>query len=122
MMLQNIFNYAKTTYQADPEYLWNTAPDACVLRNADNQKWFAVFMKISRQKLGQKSTELVWILDLKCDPLFLGSLLEMDGYYPAYHMNKQHWLTVILDGTVEENQILELLDFSYHLTEKRKTL
>jgi len=119
-MLRKIFTYAENTYQSQPEYLWERTPDAAVLRNSENQKWYALFMKISRDKLGLKEKESVWILNLKCDPLFIGSLLEMDGYYPAYHMNKNHWITVLLDGTVKEAQILELLDLSYHLTEKRK--
>ncbi len=119
-MMTRILNYAKTTYQTEPEYLWDRLPEAAVLRNQENQKWYALFMKISKEKLGLKEKETVWALNLKCDPLFIGSLLEMDGYYPAYHMNKNHWITVLLDGTVEEKQVLELLDLSYHLTEKRK--
>ena len=119
-MIQKIFDYAKKNYQSEPEYLFRSSPDTAVLRNLKNQKWYAITMKISRQKLGLKEKESVRILDLKCDPLFLGSLLEMDGYFPAYHMNKQHWVSILLDGTVEERQILELLDFSYHLTEAKK--
>ncbi|MBR1527804.1 MAG: MmcQ/YjbR family DNA-binding protein [Oscillospiraceae bacterium] len=119
-MLKKIFEYAENTYQSEPEYLWKRLPEAAVFRNKSNQKWYALCMKIGRDKLGLKEKASVWILNLKCDPLFIGSLLEMDGYYPAYHMNKNHWITILLDGTVEEKQILELLDFSYHLTEKRK--
>ena len=121
-MITKILNYAKTTYQTEPEYLFAKSPDTAVLRNPENEKWYGVIMQISREKLGLKEKETVWIIDLKCDPLFIGSLLEMDGYYPAYHMNKNHWITILLDGTVEEKQILELLDLSYHLTEKRKKL
>ncbi len=119
-MREKIFSYAKNTYQSEPEYLWARLPEAAVLRNPDNQKWYALLMKIGKDKLGLKDTETVWVMNLKCDPLFIGSLLEMDGYYPAYHMNKSHWITILLDGTVEEKQILELLDFSYHLTEPKK--
>lgn len=119
-MMTKILEYAETTYQAKPEYLWERTPEAAVLRNQENRKWYALFMKISKDKLGLKNTESVWILNLKCDPLFIGSLLEMDGYYPAYHMNKNHWITLLLDGTIDEKQVLELLDLSYHLTEKRK--
>ena len=119
-MIQKIFTYAKTTYQAEPEYLFSKSPDTAVLRNPQNQKWFAAIMRITRDKLGLKEKDFVWIIDLKCDPIFLGSLLEMDGYFPAYHMNKQHWISILLDGTVDENQIFELIDLSYHLTESKK--
>ncbi len=121
-MLESLLAYAKDTYQSEPEYLWTRLPEAAILRNQKNQKWYALFMKIGKEKLGLNSTESVWALNLKCDPLFIGSLLEMDGYYPAYHMNKNHWITILLDGTVKEQQIQKLLDLSYQLTEKRKKL
>jgi predicted DNA-binding protein (MmcQ/YjbR family) len=38
------------------------------------------------------------------------------GFLPAYHMNKEHWLTVLLDNTVPEKEIYELIDDSYELT------
>ena len=120
-LIQQILDYARETYQTEPEYLWVRMPEAAVLRNAENDKWYAVMMKISKDKLGMKGKELVWILDLKCEPMLIGSLLEMDGYLPAYHMNKMHWIGVLMDGTVRKEQILELLDLSYHLTEGRKT-
>ncbi len=119
-MMQKIFEYAKNTYQSPPEYLWARLPEAAVLRNPENNKWYAVFMKIGKDKLGLKETDSVWVMDIKCDPLLIGSLLEMDGYFPGYHMNKNHWISILLDGTVEEAQVLELLDFSYHLTETKK--
>ncbi|MBE6876954.1 MAG: MmcQ/YjbR family DNA-binding protein [Ruminococcus sp.] len=119
-MMQKLFAYAKNTYQSEPEYLWAKTPEAAVLRNRKNQKWYALFMQIGKDKLGMKETESVWIVNLKCDPLFMGSLLEMDGYYPAYHMNKNHWISILLDGTVEEKQIKNLLDLSYQLTEPKK--
>ena len=118
--MQKLFAYAKDTYQSVPEYLWAKTPEFAVLRNSKNKKWYAVFMEISREKLGLKETESVWIVNLKCDPLFIGSLLEMDGYYPAYHMNKNHWISILLDGTVEEEQLRNFLDLSYRLTEPKQ--
>ena len=119
-MLQKIFDYAKKKYHSEPEYLWARLPEAAVLRNQENQKWYAVFMKIMPEKIGLKGKDLIPIMDLKCDPMLMGSFLQMPGYYPGYHMNKTHWMTVLLDGTIEEEQLLQLLDMSYHLTEKRK--
>ena len=53
------------------------------------------------------------ILNVKVDPLFLGSLLDMPGFYPAYHMNKLHWVSLLLDGPLGEEDILPLLGMSY---------
>ena len=48
----------------------------------------------------------------------LGSLLEEKSFYPAYHMNKEHWITICLDGSVDDEKILSLIDISYDLTVK----
>lgn len=116
-----VFAYAKKKYHAEPEYLWSGSPESAVLRNCNNQKWFAVVMKISRNKLGLQGKEAVWIGDFKCEPLMIGSFLQLAGYFPAYHMNKNHWITVLLDGSVEEEQILQLMDLSYCLVQGRKS-
>ena len=120
MMLENLLHYAEKKYQIKPEYLWAKLPEAAVLRNPDTKKWFALFMKIEKSKLGLPEQDSVWIVNLKCDPLFMGSLLQMKGYFPAYHMSKTHWISILLDGTVDEKQICNLLDMSYQLTGKRK--
>lgn len=119
-MWKKIMEYAEQTYHSAPEYLWASTPEAAVLRNPQNQKWYALLMKVSRTKLGMQKKEAVWIINLKCDPLLISSLLQMKGYFPAYHMNKNHWISILLDGTVEQSQILQLLDLSYHLTENRR--
>ncbi len=48
----------------------------------------------------------------------IGSLRLSKGFLPAYHMNKEHWITILLDGSVEREKIKQLIDLSYELTEK----
>ncbi len=48
-------------------------------------------------------------------------LREQSGYLPAYHMNKERWITIRLDGSVPEEEIKNLIDMSYHLTKPGKT-
>ncbi len=115
-MRNQILKYAKEKYQSDPEYLWKNTPDACILRHSENQKWYALMMEISPDKLGLSGNNPIQIMNLKCDPLMLGSFLQMPGYFRAYHMNKNHWMTVLLDGSIKENQLFQLLDMSYQLT------
>lgn len=107
-------------FGAEPEFLWARYPDTCVFRHTGNRKWFAVVMTVTGDKLGLPGQEPVDILDVKCDPILLGSLLGTPGYLPGYHMNKSNWVTILLDGTVPEEDILRLLDISYDLTEKIK--
>lgn len=69
-----------------------------------------------KSKFGIKSDNAVDILNLKSDPILIGSLRLKEGFFPAYHMNKEKWITIFLDGTVPKNEICDLLDLSYDLT------
>ena len=115
-----VFDYAKKTYGSDPEYLWEKTPDCAVLRHSSNRKWYAVILDVQRCKLGLESDEVVDILDVKCDPMLIGSLIQKNGYFKAYHMNKEKWITIILDGTVSDEEIFGLIDLSYELTDAKK--
>ena len=59
------------------------------------------------------------ILNVKCDPIMIGSLITENGFYPAYHMNKSNWITVALDGSADDEKIKFLLDMSFDLTSKK---
>lgn len=106
-------------YSVEPEYLWQSAPSFAVFRHDINKKWFAVIMTITKDKLGLDSTEEINVVNLKCDPLFMGSVLNETGIFPAYHMNKAHWISVVLDGSVEKEKLEWLLDLSFDLTNKK---
>lgn len=114
-----ILQYAEDTYGVAPEYLWVRDPDSAILRHPVNRKWFAAILRVSRKRLGLNGSGDVDILDIKCDPLLMGSLLMSEGFLPGYHMNKKHWLTVLLDGTVTKEDICGLLDMSYDLTKPK---
>lgn len=110
----------RQVYSTEAEYLWEDTPDACVFRRQDNRKWFGVILCVSGKRIGLETDDMVDILDVKCEPLMIGSLLEKPGYFLAYHMNKKHWLTILLDGSVPEEDIRFLLDMSYTLTAPKR--
>ena len=114
-MREKLFEYAAERFGAKPEYLWSRNPQHGVLRRSDNDKWFAVIMNVDGSKVGLEKGISVDIVNVKCSPLMTGSLLGMKGIVPAYHMNKENWISVLLDGSVEEKQIMSLLDMSYEL-------
>ena len=114
-----VLRYAEDTYGTTPEYLWKRTPNYAVLRNQANRKWYGAIIDIPRKTLGLTGEGIVDILDIKCSPVMIGSLLEQEGYLPAYHMNKNNWITVLLDGTVPLEGILPLVDLSYQLTEPK---
>ena len=112
----DILKLAAEQYGVQPDCPFPTAPEAQVLRHPENRKWFALVMRVSYQTLGISKRGQTDILNLKCDPIMLGSVLMQKGILPAYHMNKSSWLTVLLDGTVPVSDIAPLLQMSFHLT------
>ena len=111
-----ILNYAFSTYGTEPEYPWESSPDNAVLRNMMSGKWYAIVMRVKRQILGLDGEGFIDVMNVKCDPILVGSLRLKNGFLPAYHMNKANWLTVSLDGSVPTERIKMLLDMSYRLT------
>lgn len=61
-------------------------------------------------------------MNLKCDPERAIELRESySSILPGYHMNKKHWNTIVIDGSLSEKLILELIDHSYDLIIKSLT-
>ncbi|MDO5845222.1 MAG: MmcQ/YjbR family DNA-binding protein [Methanocorpusculum sp.] len=115
----DIFKYAKEQYGTEPEYLWMKFPTYAILRHHDNKKWYGAVLNVPKSKLGLLGEGSVEILDVKCDPVIIGSLRMKEGILPGYHMSKGNWITVLLDGTVEKNMVFSLLDESFRLTGKQ---
>ena len=108
--------YLTDTYGTTGEHLFARYPGFQVFRRGGNKKWFAVLMDIPGEKLGLMRDGEISVVNLKCDPRFIGSFRMEQGIFPGWHMNKSHWITVALDGTVEDNKIRFLADMSYELT------
>ena len=108
--------YIAEAYSTVPDFPWESTPDAAVYRHENNRKWFALVMTIPKARLGIRSDGMIDIVNLKCDPLLVGSLRSEPGIFPAYHMNKDKWISVALDGSSDDEQIKMLLDMSFELT------
>lgn len=105
-----VFDYAYKTYHSMPEYLWEKYPDYAVLRHNDNNKWYAIIMNVPKGKLSLDGTEKVDIMDIKCEPEMTGSLQMAEGIFAGYHMNKRNWVSVLLNGSIDERMVYRLLD------------
>lgn len=114
---KRIFAYAKETFGTDPEFLWEKLPDCAVLRRSDTGKWYGVFMPVKREKFGLAGKSTVNVLDLRTGR---DGLPHPDGktIFPGYHMNKTHWFTVLLDGSVPAETIFPWIFESYTLATK----
>ena len=104
------------TYNAEADYPWRKSPNHAVFRHCSNRKWFALIMDVPKNKLGLQGEGLLDVVNLKCDPILIGSLREEPGFLPAYHMSKDNWITVALDGSAPDDKIKMLLDMSYQAT------
>lgn len=114
-----IFEYAKEKYAVEPDFPWGGMPESGVLRHKENKKWFALVMEVKKKHLGLGSSEkTIDVINLKCEPAAVGFLLDRAGFLPAYHMNKKHWITILLDGSVPLEDIRTFIDVSYEITKK----
>ena len=100
----------------EPDYPFPRDDVSCVFRHIDNRKWFGIAMAIPYRTLGINRKGNVDILNIKCSPVVIGPLRGKPGFRPAYHMNKDKWITVLLDGSAGQEEIISLLDMSYSMT------
>ena len=114
-----VLRYARETLGTQAEYLFASSPDCAVLRCRANRKWYGIIMRVGRDKLVRGGEGEVDILNVKCDPMMRASLLRKAGFFPAYHMNKTHWITMLLDGTVSVEELTGCLAMSYDRVSSR---
>ena len=120
-MRQAVYDYIKNKYKVSPEYPWQKYGGNAVFRHADNNKWFALVMDVQGDKVGVPELDYVDVINLKVDDMFFRDMIiQEDGIMPAYHMNKLHWITVRLDGTVPEERVFDLIGMSFMATASAK--
>ena len=109
--------FGKETFGTEPDYPWDDWN--CVLRHKHNNKWYALVAEISERKLGLSSDRIIDVLNVKCDPLLIGSLRLKPGFFPAYHMNKLHWISVLLPDAPDD-VVQFLVNVSFEATKSPK--
>ncbi|MCD8157890.1 MAG: MmcQ/YjbR family DNA-binding protein [Clostridiales bacterium] len=120
MNRQILIDYAKEKYKTEPEYLWLKYPSYAVFRHSDSKKWYGLIADVPKNKLGLEGSEKVDVLNVKCEGLVADMLKQNRGFLPGWHMNKKYWISILLDGTVENEKIFDLLDMSFELTADKK--
>lgn len=118
MTKDELLQYAGKRYSTDAEYPWDD--ENFIFRHQGNRKWFAVAMQVPYRKLGIDREGLVDIVDVKCGPILSGAYRGQPGILPGYHMNKEHWITVLLDGSAEDELVKELLEISFDMTNSKR--
>lgn len=119
MNRNEFINYVQTAYGVKGDNPWQKDPESTVFRHIGNRKWFALVMRVKKHCIGVDSDEYIDIVNFKCDKVMVGSALGNKGFYPAYHMNKENWITVALDESAPDEKLRMLVDMSYELTRKK---
>lgn len=126
---ENVFIFPQTNRLADeiykkygdkPEFPWPKYPTFGVFKNPNNGKWYALVMALNLQKVDKKLAGEVEVMNIKLDPEKIKELHKEKGFYPAYHMNKKNWISILLNDTVPDKVLLALLDESHRFTIKKQ--
>lgn len=117
--VNEIICYIKEKYQDNFEYLWEKFPDNAIVRRSDNKKWYAAILTVEKNKIGLEGKEKTEVIDLRKIPEEIKELVDGKRYFAGYHMNKKHWLTICLDGSVDLSEIYRHIDESYILAKKK---
>ena len=119
MTREQLFRHVREAFGVEADYPFVGGPESAVLRHPANGKWFGLVMNVTRAHLGLPGEGRLDVLNVKADPILVASLRQAPGFLPAYHMNKAHWLTILLDGGADDSQILALLEESWERTRPR---
>lgn len=113
-----VFGYVKENYGTEPEFLWANTPDAAVLRNRRNKKWYALVMSVPKNKIGLDGEGCIDVLNVKCSSLVREILIGEGKAIPAYHMNKRLWISIPLNERITPTELYAVIDESYDIIQK----
>ena len=122
MTKQDFLEYCLNNYGTSPDYPFDKDFETAVLRHTNNRKWYAIVVKVSRRKFEFDGDEVIDVVNLKLPTEMFGSFGAANGVYPAYHMNKLHWISVLLpDAPDDVVQFLVNVSFKATKTFKKKS-
>ena len=116
MNRNELITHVAERYSVAPEYPWSRWPSYAVFRHRGNRKWFGVLMDVPAARLGLEGEGKVDVLNVKVDPDDTAALRLADFVLPAYHMNKENWVSVVIEGGVPDDMLADMLETSHRLT------
>ena len=111
-----IIDYCNNKYGENHVNPFKKHPDILALVNEKN-KWYALFLDVDYNKLNKNTdiTTKVKILNIKYPANKILEIIDNKNIFPAYHMNKKHWISIVIDKNIKLETIKELIDISYSL-------
>lgn len=113
---KRIINYINNKYNDNIEFLWEKFDDNGIFRNKKNNKWYAAILTTNKDRFGFLSNEIVELIDLMYQREDIEKVIDNKYIFPGYHMNKKSWISIILDDSVDDEEIYKLIDNSYNLS------
>ena len=111
-----ILRYARESCGTEPDCPFSGDTETLVLRHENNGKWFALLMRVKNASLGLPGEGVTDVMNVKIEPALGVSLRARRGILPAYHMNREHWVSVLLDGSVPMGLAGALMELSFAAT------
>lgn len=115
-----LLEYVREKYGTIPEAPWGYLKEHHTLNTQKRHKWYGIFMLIPYNSLGIEKEGKIHVLNLKAEPEDIVDLIDNVHYFPAYHMNKKYWISILLDRKADVEFIKKLLDNSYAIVEGNK--
>ena len=109
-----IIDFVYNKYNDKPLFMFDDSPDCGVFKNMNINKWYGIIMTIDKSKLDKNESGKIEVLNVKIDTEKIKDLIKINGIYEAYHMNKKYWISIILNDTVNDELIEELICESYN--------
>ena len=119
MTKQELFDLCLNLYDTSPDYPFDEDFETAVLRHGDTRKWYAIVMRVPRRKFGFDNDEVIDVVNLKLPTEMFGSFGAAEGVHPAYHMNKLHWISVLLPDAPDD-VVRFLVNASFEITRAKK--
>ena len=117
-LTHKVMDYVAKKYHDPLEHLWKKFPENAIYRRKDTGKWYAALLTVERKKLKLSGEGTIEVIDLKMVPELIPTVIDHKKYFPGYHMNKKHWITICLDGSVPFQEIRRRIDESFALVGK----
>lgn len=112
-----LLNYVREKYGTIPEEPWEDNNHATI-KTSNSKKWYGIFMYLPYKTLGLDKSGKIDVLNVKLNPEVIKSLIDKKHFFPAYHMNKKYWISIVLDSDTDLNLVKSLIDESFNLVEK----
>lgn len=119
MTKQTFLDYCRNAYGTAADYPFDEDFETAVLRHNGNRKWYAIVLRVSRRKFGFDCDEVIDVVNVKLPLEMFGSFGPSEGVYPAYHMNKLHWISLLLPDIADDLTEF-LVNASFEATKDQK--